>query len=97
MTLYAFHPEAESEFVAAIGYYESCSDGLGLDFALEVHAAIQSICEHPRAWPVLENEVRRYQTRRFPYGILYNVENGLVFILAVMHLHRKPGYWKDRM
>lgn len=89
---YAFHPEAESDLDAAMDYYESCAVGLGLDFALEVHTAIQRICEHPKAWPVLEGEVHRCQTRRFPYGILYAVERDSVIILAVMHLHRKPAY-----
>jgi len=36
MISYSFHPEAESELGAAIDYYESCSLGLGLDFALEI-------------------------------------------------------------
>jgi len=38
---FAFHPEARSEFFAAIDYYEACEPGLGADFALEVHAAIE--------------------------------------------------------
>jgi hypothetical protein len=41
-----FHPEAETEFLEAIDYYESCSPGLGEDFSLEVgfaHAASSSL------------------------------------------------------
>ena len=53
--------------------------------------------EHPKAWPVLEGEVRRCQTSRFPYGVLYSQEFEGVFILAVMHLHRDPDYWKHRI
>lgn len=93
---YAFHPEAEVEFHAAIGYYEERREGLGFDFSIEVHTAIQRICEYPQAWPVLEGGIRRCLTNRFPYGIVYSEERGEVFILAVMHLHREPGYWKGR-
>lgn len=94
---YAFHPEAEAEFLQAIDYYESCQEGLGFDFSVEVFSAIQRIVAYPKAWPILENDVRRCQTRRFPYGILYANEEGTIFILAVMPLHRDPDYWKHRM
>ena len=92
----AFHPEAETEFLAAIDYYEEREKGLGYDLAIEVHSAIESIVGFPNAWPVLEGEIRRCQTRRFPFGILYSQSNDVIFILAVMHLHRDPEYWKNR-
>jgi len=93
---YAFHPEAEAEFLDAIGYYEDRQPGLGHDFAIEVHSAIESILSFPRAWPILEGDIRRCQTARFPYGVIYCQEGDAVFILAVMHLHRDPDYWKTR-
>ena len=49
MTNYAFHPEAEEEFLGAIDYYEERGENLGLDFAVEVHAAIARATEHPTA------------------------------------------------
>jgi len=94
---FSFHPEAQNEFDVAVDYYESAEAGLGWDFALEVHAAIQNIIEFPEAWPVLEGEVRRCQTSRFPFGVVYSPEPGQIFVLAVMHLHRRPGYWRERL
>ena len=93
---FSFHPEAEEEFNKAIDYYEDIEPGLGYDFALEVYSAIQLSVEFPKAWVVLEDEVRRCLVRRFPYAILYSEEENGVFILAVMNLHREPGYWKRR-
>ena len=94
---FEFHPEAEAEFFQAISYYEECERGLGYDFAIEVHAGIQHIVDHPSAWPIVDGDVRRCLTHRFPYGILYSIEADRIFILAVMHLHRDPHYWRDRM
>ncbi len=94
---YAFHPEAEAEFLDAIDYYEECEPGLGYDFAIEVHASIKSILSFPIAWAILEDDIRRCQTKRFPYGIVYSQDGAMIFILAVMHLHRAPDYWKDRV
>ncbi len=93
---YSFHPEAEAEFNAAIDYYEECSAGLGWDLALEVTSAIQNILDYPNAWPVLDGDVRRCLTNRFPYGILYAIGGDEILVLAVMHLHRDPDYWKQR-
>ena len=94
---YSFHPEAENEFLKAIDYYEDREEGLGFDFAVEVYSTIDRAGRHPKAWPVLEGEVRRCQTKRFPYGILYSEETQEIFVLAVMHLHRDPDYWKHRI
>ncbi len=93
---YAFHPEAQAEFLAAIDYYEECEPGLGVDFAIEVRSTIAHILSFPNAWPILADNLRRSQTGRFPYGIIYSYDEGVIYILAVMHLHRDPNYWQDR-
>jgi hypothetical protein len=28
--------------------------------------------------------------------VLYSVEEGTLLIVAIMNLHREPGYWKGR-
>ena len=94
--IFDFHPEAQTEFFKAIDYYEACEDDLGYDFAIEVYSTIQNILSFPAAWPVFEGDIRRCLTNRFPYGVLYSIESDRVFILAVMHLHRDPDYWKQR-
>ena len=46
---FLFHPEAETEFLAAIDWYEERASGLGADFAVEIHAAIQRAVTLPLA------------------------------------------------
>jgi toxin ParE1/3/4 len=94
--IFEFHPEAETDLLAAIDYYENCEPGLGEDFSLEIHSAVQNMRSYPATWPVLEEDVRRYLTNRFPCAVLYSVEPDRIYILAVMHLHRHPDYWKHR-
>jgi len=55
-------------------YYEDIDPSLGYDFALEVYSTIKRSIEFPRAWAVLEGEIRRSLVRRFPYGVLYSEE-----------------------
>jgi toxin ParE1/3/4 len=93
---FLFHPEAEDEFHAAIGYYEDREAGLGYDFSVEVFTAIQNTVAHPHAWPLIEDDIHRCLVNRFPYSVLYAIEETAAFILAVMHLRRHPDYRKDR-
>lgn len=94
--IFSFHPEAEEEFRAAIDYYEDREAGLGYDFSLEVFTAIHNIITHPNAFPVVEDDVRRCLVNRFPFAVLYGLEPTSIFVLAVMHHRRRPGYWKHR-
>lgn len=93
---FSFHPEADKELTEAIAYYEQIEPGLGYDFALEVYSAIRRSVDFPEAWSVLDGDVRRSLVKRFPYGILYAQAEDGILILAVMNLHREPGYWKKR-
>ena len=93
---YSFHPEAMSEFISAIVYYDNSKPGLGADFAIEIHSAIENVATFPMGWPILADGLRRCLVHRFPYGIIYSRENDSIFILAVMHLHRDPEYWQTR-
>jgi hypothetical protein len=45
----------------------------------------------------IESNCRKRRFKKFPYGIVFRVHDGEIFVLAVMHLRRKPGYWKDRL
>jgi len=94
---YSFHPEAEAEFIEAINFYEECECGLGYDFALEVYATIEILLAQPKAWQFIEEDIRRILVRRFPYGILFTEEKDEIYIVAIMHLHRDPVYWKPRI
>jgi len=44
---YFFHPEAKRELLDAVDYYESCSEGLGLEFFNDINATIQRIINYP--------------------------------------------------
>ena len=88
---------AEQEMLEAAIYYQSRASGLGIDYLSEVERAVQAIAESPNRWPIIEGELRRRLVRRFPFGILYRIESEEIVIIAVAHLRRKPGYWKERI
>ena len=94
---YSFLEPAREELEKAVAHYENEREGLGKEFAEEVDNTIQRILNYPAAWTPLSNTIRRCRTNRFPYGIVYGIREDEVIIVAVMHLHQKPGYWKTRL
>jgi hypothetical protein len=42
-------------------------------------------------------DLRWYMMHRFPYALLVGSASGTRSVVAVAHLSRKPGYWKDRL
>jgi plasmid stabilization system protein ParE len=95
--IFGFHEDAKEELFAAIEYYESCQLGLGRRFSKEVFATIDRICEHPYAWVKVDLHTRRCILKYFPYGLLYQVVDETISVMAVMHLQRKPDYWNARI
>jgi len=92
-----FHPEAAAELEAGARFYELQQSGLGERFLAAIDFALAGVIDSPWAWPVLERDVRRRLARVFPYAVLFSVEPDRIFILAVMHCHQMPGYWRSRV
>ena len=88
---------AQSELEESIEHYNSESQGLGDQFLIEVLDALESIRQYPTAWSAFSQNTRRRQLHRFPYGIVYQVSETEIIIVAVMHLHREPLYWRNRL
>lgn len=47
-------------------------------------------------WPDYP-QVRRRVLKKWPYSIIYSVDARSVFVVAVAHDKRKPGYWLARL
>jgi hypothetical protein len=88
---------ARNELRNAIKYYNGQKDGLGIEFLSEVQATVKRIKQMPNAWHPIDNEIRRCQTKRFPYGVIYLLESKTLMIVAIAHLHREPDYWRNRL
>src|SRR4030042_1715751 len=88
---------AEEEMIASAVFYETRSNGLGHKFLNEIARSLDLISSLPKTWPVFSDDIRRFLLQRFPFGLLYEIHDDYIYIIAVMHLHRKPFYWKSRL
>ena len=96
MVGYEYHPAAEVEYLEAIGYYSRIGSELGMSFVTEVENAIQRARQFPEAYGKVTDSLRHIGTHRFPYAIIYESREDRMFIWAVAHTSREPGYWKLR-
>lgn len=92
-----YDPEAIIEIREAADYYENCRNGLGEAFLKATESAIEKLSADPLMWRKISGRFRRTLLDKFPYGIIYSAENDEIFIASVMHLKRRPGYWKSRL
>jgi hypothetical protein len=91
-----FAPEVWEEVETARAYYENEVDGLGNAFVLTVYQSVNEIKKYPTASRILKGPYRRFLTPRFPFGIIYRIEQNTLYITAVAHLRKRPFYWNDR-
>ena len=95
-------PEAVTEFLDAVRFYEQQQAGLGEQFEAEVAHAVDDVIWNPDSWPELTGRprstvVRSRRVARFPYRIVYFVNDDTIVVVAVAHERRHPGYWNPRV
>ncbi len=89
--------DAEIEFWEALEYYETQRAGLGGEFRNEFEAALDRVRENPLAYAIEDDSgVRFCPLHRFAYMLVYFDQEDRIWIVAVAHQHRRPGYWARR-
>ena len=85
---------ARRDVEEARDWYAAHSPELESRFAAELAATLDVILRHPRAFPVIQAQVRRAALPVFPYLVYYLPEDDAVVVLRVLHGKRHPDTWK---
>ena len=88
---------ARDELTEIKRFYNRQQKGLGDTFQREAEAAAKLILERPLAWQTEIEPTRRFVLNQFPYKMVYLVRADQVVMIAIMHQHRSPDYWVDRI
>ncbi len=80
----------------AARYYDGEASGLGNQFLDDFAKTSDRALENPESGQLVKNRLRRMLFRKFPFAIIYGVEDENIVVVAVSHQRREPGYWKDR-
>jgi toxin ParE1/3/4 len=95
-----FRPEVEQDVAEATTWYEACQVGLGAEFVEEVICVWNALAENPllnsRRDPA--KNIRWRYPERFPYRIVYQVDEleKTVIVVAVLHSARHNREWRKR-
>jgi toxin ParE1/3/4 len=92
-----YHPAADNEVTEAACYLEKQRSGYAEKFLSEIDLCITKLMKDPLVWGIRNAGYRKYTTPRFKYQIWYRVTDDEIYIAAVAHPSRRPGYWKERI
>lgn len=83
--------EARIELREALIWYDEQQDGLAADLLFEIRKSISEIVKYPTRNKITFNERREAFVNRFPYKIIYTIENNsIIVIYAFFHSSRNP-------
>ena len=94
--------EAEDELIEAQEWYETQHSGLGQEFRSAIDEAMERLIKAPLAASRIVNlppsiGARRVLVKRFPYSIVFIINDEDLWVVAFAHQHRRPGYWRERL
>ena len=90
-----FLDPAEEEILATAQVYEDQAVGLGERFLDEVEGCVDLLLDRPHIGKRV-GDFRRFPLRKFPFTLIYALEDDDLIVVAVSHHRRRPGYWMGR-
>ena len=88
---------ANREVDDAVQWYEAKEDGLSREFLDELDRVVRLVRLYPYAGMQVEPEIRRFLFTRFPYSLIYGIDDETILVIAVANQHREPNYWAERI
>jgi len=88
---------AETEVDNAVSWYQEQTEDQSLNFLNELDQAVQVVKAYPLLAAEIEPNIRRFLFRRFPYSLIYGIDEDTIVVIAVSHDHREPRYWIERV
>jgi toxin ParE1/3/4 len=88
--------EAEEDIQEALDHYNQINIALAQSLLGIIGKSITEIKKNPFLFQKINKRFRKANIERFPYQIIFKVENNELLIFAFAHHKRKPNYWKKR-
>ena len=85
------------ELDTAVDYYGGLEESLSQRFLAEFERTLSRIESWPEAWMPVDQELRRYRIKGFPYGMISSLDGDVIIVVSIMNLHRHPDCWRDNL
>jgi toxin ParE1/3/4 len=83
--------EVYDDLIEAVRWYEKQSPNLGIRFFNEWEEALATVAKTPFIFQFQYKNFRHSKINRFPYLIIFEIEDSLIIVYAVIHAHRKSS------
>lgn len=90
------HPKLAEDIRDAAMHYEEISERVISAFWSELDSVLASVEKNPRSHHFDSCGLRRANFRNFPYHLLYEVDDDVIFLVVLRHDKRHPNYGIDR-
>lgn len=87
---------AQEEFDAAFDWYAQQSSKAAKGFRDEVVKAAKRAQQNPWTYASIDRRHKAVFVHRYPYRIIYRIENDSIVIVAVSHTKQRPSHWRGR-
>ena len=91
-----FHPGATKDLEESLDWYAERSTAAAQGFALAIDAALESIAANPDRFRMVGRRHRACSLVAYPFQIVFRNDGSRLFVIAVAHAKRRPGYWRRR-
>jgi len=75
-----YHQGAAADVKSAVAWYRRRSPKAASDFVEELDRAVATIRKGPQRWPIRKGNTRQFLLWRFPFSIIYSVQEGVIII-----------------
>lgn len=96
MLRFRLHPEAEREALETARWIKADDPRQAALFIQALEKAITSARTQPDLYRCFDGEFRKVRVGKVRNAVVFCKRAAEIQIIAVMHLHREPGYWKER-
>jgi plasmid stabilization system protein ParE len=91
-----FHPGAKDDYDESFDWYAKRSHQAAINFASAIADARDRIVRNPELFAAIDSVHRACSLLRFPFRLIYRIQNTRLVIIAVAHAKRRPKYWLSR-
>jgi toxin ParE1/3/4 len=85
-------PEAIQEIEIAHEWYEHQKMNLGQAFIEELELSLAKIEKYPHQYGFANKWVRKVKLNKFPFNIIFEVEEDKIYVYSVLHTSKKPRF-----
>jgi len=82
--------EAIEDIQIVFDWYERQRSGLGYEFISEIEEGLERLSRHPQHYSATTQKYRKLRIKRFPYLIIFEIEDLKVIINSVKRISQEP-------